>query len=149
MCWQIKFNYNILYNCQRCWTGHFILSPHFVPCLPFVCISLMLCSWQTEILPHHILEQHIFLEEIAQTYTLFFSLSFWGWLSVWLIQIVASLKEARIEAGMYHGQMCNKAREDSHRYVIIIFIFLISTQHRFCFLKWLLFLFILLLDLTM
>ncbi|KAL7113757.1 hypothetical protein ACP275_04G079200 [Erythranthe tilingii] len=30
-------------------------------------------------------------------------------------QIFASLKEARIEAGMYHGQMSNKTREDSHR----------------------------------
>ncbi|GER31514.1 ATP-dependent DNA helicase recQ [Striga asiatica] len=30
-------------------------------------------------------------------------------------EIFRSLKEARIEAGMYHGQMSNKAREDSHR----------------------------------
>ncbi|PIN07968.1 DNA helicase [Handroanthus impetiginosus] len=30
-------------------------------------------------------------------------------------QIFESLKEARINAGMYHGQMSNKARQDSHR----------------------------------
>ncbi|CAA0806578.1 Mediator of RNA polymerase II transcription subunit 34, partial [Striga hermonthica] len=30
-------------------------------------------------------------------------------------EVFRSLKEARIEAGMYHGQMSNKAREDSHR----------------------------------
>ncbi|KAL8531340.1 hypothetical protein ACS0TY_008097 [Phlomoides rotata] len=30
-------------------------------------------------------------------------------------EIFRSLKEARIEAGMYHGQMSNKAREECHR----------------------------------
>ncbi|KAI3450175.1 hypothetical protein Pfo_006840 [Paulownia fortunei] len=30
-------------------------------------------------------------------------------------QIFKTLKEARIEAGMYHGQMSNKAREECHR----------------------------------
>lgn len=30
-------------------------------------------------------------------------------------EIFKTLKEARIQAGMYHGQMSNKAREDSHR----------------------------------
>lgn len=34
---------------------------------------------------------------------------------LWLLQIFESLKEARIEAGMYHGQMPTKAREDCHR----------------------------------
>ncbi|XP_057789662.1 uncharacterized protein LOC131006526 isoform X2 [Salvia miltiorrhiza] len=30
-------------------------------------------------------------------------------------EIFVTLKEARVQSGMYHGQMSNKAREDSHR----------------------------------
>lgn len=128
-------------------------SFHFVPTfctLSSFCMHKFNAMFMADIdfATSHFRATYFFRRNCSDLYYVF-SLSFWGWLSVWLIQIVASLKEARIEAGMYHGQMSNKAREDSHRYVVIIFIFLISTQHRFCFLKWLLFLFILLLDLTM
>lgn len=37
-------------------------------------------------------------------------------------QVFEALRNAKIKAGMYHGQMANKAREESHRFFFSIIL---------------------------